>query len=1496
MGKENGRGKSRRRNISQARKFLNREGKKLCSAALCVSLLFGSVLNTTVAANKDTDDDGYEFELSRASLYQALQDAVLNGDTVDEDMEFRGSAAEEYSEMFAPSGSLYELKPEIEDNDGKVQLRVFAKLDQDIDLDSEYEAAGTEEIMFLLTNRSDEAQKAVIYMDDKYTEEIEVAPGKAIAVQEDETSQGPAGGGAGNGGGSSSGGSAAGGETPADTETTGPADEGGQAPDNGGAPTESQPEETTGTENEDDVTTPGGATDSTEGNETVTDGNGETGDSADDKTDDSATSDNDNSTSVEDGDNENGGNGGDAENTGDPNTDSDNAGNENQSGGQTGAGEGGSENTGNTENGGGSTENSDGGNSSTGGDSTTSDGGSGSNGGDSSSDSSDSGNSGSDSATTTAAISFHKASWVAAPVATDSDMPVATSSDLATNSDLEKLIDGELYEAVRLRENGAVAFVTTLDDLGVMDGWGPIVFGQKFEADIDGFRVRAIARKGVLRDAEEMRVEQLTAEEHPEKYNEAVTALEQAGTQYEGMMALDITFRDSEGVEVEPNGEVQVSIELKEGTLPEDADPSTVVVQHLKETGDSVEVEKVADAAEDTNGIVALAEELTDTDEIEVSDEAQAVAAFSVESFSTFTITWNTGSLGKTLNIELHYVSEGNDLLAQGKIDTSDLNQSITEGRLIYFKDYIGEPTEGSLEYLGAHYGKVDGSEVVSFKAIESGKWPNKSYKIEFYNESGQCVATIENGDWEWAKTANIYLVFGPGETVDPPQPSENMLTKSKTVTYDEKTGAYSLNLSVSGSKGTDTIQAKVDVLFIVDTSTSMNDEMGTWPNKDTKLAFAKNAISTAITNINENSNIDARYNVIEFGSKSYLLNSSWSTSINTNGIKLAQEHFNNSQYGGTNYEDAITKGIQQLQSCRDGAERYVIFLSDGLPTFRNSNITANEKKYSADGKRYDWYGTGQGDTYNPEAVYPNEDERNVISCLNTAKTAITEMNCDGFFAVGLGGNFEKALQELVNAVPAENKLNPITASDGDALKNAFDKIAGEIISYLCTNVTVIDPLSEYVKPAEADPKLTITVDKGNGNSQTGVGSVSLVKTDNNAATTITASYSDGEITLNFPEDYQLEENWTYTVTMGIEATEKAYQTYRDNAEKSITELYPNTGDKGTGYHAEQPGFYSNKYTDTEKATVTYTYKGSSKTEEFAKPVIQIHPGTLVITKEIAGNLTSAEKTALVNALSFEVELKWHDDDLKDKTDTKTLSLKDVTPDQNGKYTFTIENLSPNTQYSITENGADVTGYTRATTYQQGTGTPVSLTTDPVTGTISKGTTETVAFVNTYSKQDVELKVTKTVAGDMGETNRSFNFVLTLEKNNTEYTEDLTVKDQSSLEYKDNRKGYPFELSHGETVAITIPYGYEWEIKETPVFGYDTEIKVDGVITAEAKGTAEKNTEVVFTNTKDSSKIPLTGIFTDKLPYLLMFSIAMICTAGAMFNSSVRRRHGREEE
>ena len=108
-----------------------------------------------------------------------------------------------------------------------------------------------------------------------------------------------------------------------------------------------------------------------------------------------------------------------------------------------------------------------------------------------------------------------------------------------------------------------------------------------------------------------------------------------------GMAAFDLTIYDKDGKAIEPKGPVTVNVELK--SLPEGVDAEslakTMQIQHLDESKGDVVVEKVATVdtleakANDDIGAIAVNER-----------KETAEAEFTVESFSTYTVTWNTGS------------------------------------------------------------------------------------------------------------------------------------------------------------------------------------------------------------------------------------------------------------------------------------------------------------------------------------------------------------------------------------------------------------------------------------------------------------------------------------------------------------------------------------------------------------------------------------------------------------------------------------------------------------------------------------------------------------------------------------------------------------------------------------------------------------------------------------------------------------------------------------
>lgn len=166
----------------------------------------------------------------------------------------------------------------------------------------------------------------------------------------------------------------------------------------------------------------------------------------------------------------------------------------------------------------------------------------------------------------------------------------------------------------------------------------------------------------------------------------------------DGFAALDISILDAEGNEIEPAAAVEVEIQMSQ--LPENVDADTeITVSHIDESTGTAVVQTVADTADETEGTV------------EVTEDA-AVINFAVESFSTFTITYDTAE-DAVANDEI-VVSDETEIYvaddrAAGSVTLSfDRNQgwgaapnSITgaPGTVVQLPNYTG--TRSGYEFIG---------------------------------------------------------------------------------------------------------------------------------------------------------------------------------------------------------------------------------------------------------------------------------------------------------------------------------------------------------------------------------------------------------------------------------------------------------------------------------------------------------------------------------------------------------------------------------------------------------------------------------------------------------------------------------------------------------------------------------------------------------------------------------------------------------------------------
>ena len=750
------------------------------------------------------------------------------------------------------------------------------------------------------------------------------------------------------------------------------------------------------------------------------------------------------------------------------------------------------------------------------------------------------------------------------------------------------------------------------------------------------------------------------------------------------------------GKEVEPEaGSVQVQFELGAGLLPETADTSTLAVQHLTDG----KAETVADAGAVTAGDVTVKNEVVKAD-------------FEVQSFSSFTITWRS-----YIKVTVFYVDEyGNDISAtQGTVTIDDTNMG-TINLLQYAHPITG------YTYKNARYKSYNGDVITDLNSSKETKgyyiWKHTVRTIQFLN-NGRTVDTVSNDDRDWDPTeATIYLVYkedensggGTGGVVTKPTPS---YSKQANLKGD---GTYDLSLTVSSNIGSASNPAKVDVIYVLDVSGSMKDQI----DGQTKRDAANNAIRSMTNSLANDKLINARFSLVTFSGDDYYPDKAnndarplvqWTSNAGTLNNSLPK-----SSDGGTNYEAGLREAKVLLENARKGATTVVIFISDGNPGFY----------YDKNGYTY---GTG-----NPDNLSEGYDK----TAMRHAQAQVKELAATYFFKVGVGDSKKYSrLDMLTQDVHAGTETKPVfKGTDTDALNAAFEEMRGAITSISCKEVNITDTLqsnhAQIVKKADGSPTaLRIVVTDGDGKEvKSGEGSVTLNGTTLNdeSVSTINAVYDEAtkQIKLNFDPKYQLEEKWTYKVIANIEPTPQAYKDYCNSKGYPDGEI----GDAATGTHEREAGFYCNK-----DAVLSYNDGEPGKTAIYAKPVIRVKPGTLNITKSISG-LTDEQITSanLSDNLTFKIV---------NGKDSQEVKLSEFKPGTDGTYTYTYEMpyCVPGATYTVTESGMAVEGFDCAT--------KVDGTTQ-VTGsaTIEKGETKTIAFTNTYAPSAKNLTIEKKVVGE----------------------------------------------------------------------------------------------------------------------------------------------------
>ena len=384
-------------------------------------------------------------------------------------------------------------------------------------------------------------------------------------------------------------------------------------------------------------------------------------------------------------------------------------------------------------------------------------------------------------------------------------------------------------------------------------------------------------------------------------------------------------------------------------------------------------------------------------------------------------------------------------------------------------------------------------------------------------------------------------------------QPAHN-----KYIAYNANTADYTLNLDVTGAKG-DT--PGVDVLFVIDTSGSMDDEYNWWGHKtaDGLLTTLKSLLTEQdgiVDKIFEKTGNVNSVAFVSFAGKEQTSATSW---YRTSGKESFKQKINALKAtGGTNWTYAMMKASEVLgQKSSSKNEKVVVFLSDGAPTF-SVDSRGNE--------------TGNGsDTKN--SYYT--DAANKVSNSSSLKNA-------QMYSVYLTSDTQTGMKTF------SDKLSNSELVNGTHLATALEEILSKVIPTY-KNVVITDTLSEYVDFAESTPTITVTKKSAAGAETT------------LSSSEYTASVSGKTITVRLLGGASLEDGAKYTVSFRVKPSEAANNYFNTNSG-----AYPHTGEAGTGVtSAGQKGFYSNNSANTK---VSYEIDGTegTKTATYPKPVVQV--------------------------------------------------------------------------------------------------------------------------------------------------------------------------------------------------------------------------------------------------------------------------------------------------
>lgn len=276
----------------------------------------------------------------------------------------------------------------------------------------------------------------------------------------------------------------------------------------------------------------------------------------------------------------------------------------------------------------------------------------------------------------------------------------------------------------------------------------------------------------------------------------------------------------------------------------------------------------------------------------------------------------------------------------------------------------------------------------------------------------------------------------------------------------DNGDGTYDLTLSVTGDTEQSSSAKPVDVVFVVDVSSSMNETVSGWRGKS-RMKAAHDAVEALANELltGENANKQIQVSVVTFGTNAQVATSFTSDpSVVANAVPMAAK-----RNQGTNWEGGLKLANAQT-SGREGAEKHIVFLSDGNPTYRVSPMgytETDEGGWFNEGGFFDWKHYPQVDHKENDIYGFGNSDTNDGRCYAAAKAEANRRNGANLFVVSVAKDADR-----MTSFATDTNGTFLDGTTADNLASAFSQIGQDDVISAAKTAPYEEPQITLAAPA----------------------------------------------------------------------------------------------------------------------------------------------------------------------------------------------------------------------------------------------------------------------------------------------------------------------------------------------------------------------------------------------------------------------------------------------